>query len=161
MEHDRDFAAELKALESLLTQERTVAVARLRTLHEAWARALLGIDDASKLVTGARASVERGVDPRLAAEAVEQLRAAEVNQWEIGTWSTGPGEGRSSMAEVRTLQVAQAWLWSARSTEHEEATGRARALLKEASEDPNHMVARLARHIQALYKRLKTLQVVL
>lgn len=159
MEHGRDFAAELKGLEALLTQERAVAVARLRTLHEAWARALLGVDDASKLVTGVRASVERGIDPRLAAKAVEQLSAAETYQWELGTWSTGPGEGRTSMAEVRTLQIAQAWLWSTRSTEHEEATGKARALLKAASEDPNRSAAPHARQIQALYKRLKTLQV--
>ena len=155
MKHDRDFAAEVAALEAELTQEHTVAVARLRTLHEVWARALLGIDAANKLIASVRTSVERGIDPHLAAEAVKQLSAAEEYQWEIGTWSTGPGEGRASMAEVRALQIAQAWLWSARSAEHEEAIGKARALLKQASEDPNRVAARHAKHIQALYKRLK------
>lgn len=108
MEHERDFAAEVAALELKLTQERDVAVARLRALHEAWARAQLNIQDAGRLIVKVRASVEHGIEPRCAAAAEEQLRAAERHQWEIGTWASGAGEGLSSMAEVIVDALARA-----------------------------------------------------
>ncbi len=155
MKHERDFAAEVAALEIRLTQERDVAVARLRTLHEAWARALLNIQDEDRLLVEVRASVEHGIEPRCAAAAEEQLRAAERHQWEIGTWASGAGEGLSSMAEVRELQIAQAWLWAAQSPERGDARDKARELLKQVEEDPNRIAARHGKNIQALYKRLK------
>ncbi len=154
MGHERDFAAEVAVLEARMAQERAVAVARLRALHEAWARALLGVEDDGDLVRRVRAVVERGTEPRRAIDAIEQLLAAEKHQWEIGTWASGSGEGLSSMAEVRRLQIAQAWLWSALSSRDGDAADKARELLKGAVEDPNRVARRYSKQIQALYKRL-------
>ncbi|MCB9685954.1 MAG: hypothetical protein H6738_03010 [Alphaproteobacteria bacterium] len=67
--------------------------------------------------------------------------AAEERQWEIGTWSSGSGEGLASMFEVRTLQVARAWL----TPDREEG----RALMQQVSDDPNDSGARLRPHIDA------------
>jgi hypothetical protein len=151
----RDFDAEIAELEARLTLERDVAVSRLRAIHEAWARALLGIDDTGSLVTRVRAAVERGVDPRLAAKATGQLRAAENHQWEIGTWATGAGEGLSSMRAVRELQIAQAWLWAAQCPEESCARDQALELLEQAAADPNRVAAAYDRDIRALRERLR------
>jgi hypothetical protein len=47
--------------------------------------------------------VERGPNVALAAEAALHLGADEKWRWEIGTWSSGSGEGLASMAEVRSF----------------------------------------------------------
>ncbi len=141
----RDFAREIAALEADLATDRWRAVLRLRQVHEAWARHLLGLADHEPLVPGVRAAVARGVSDDVRLRAREQLGAAERYQWEIGSWSTGPGEGLASMFEVRTLQVARAWL----TPDPDEA----RALLQEVLDDPNGMGERLRPHIEAWLSR--------
>lgn len=146
----RDFAAEAAELNALLVRQRDVAVARLRTLHEAWARTLLGISPKGELVAATRARVEGGLDAALALKAAEQLAQAEQWQWEIGTWSSGSGEGLASMFEVRTLQLAQAWLHAARASVEPAASPRALALAAEVENDPNRIAEPLQQHWQAL-----------
>lgn len=140
----RDFAAEIASLRALLPTDRERAVLRLRRVHEDRARALLGLGD-GPLVPSVRAAVERGVSDEARALALDQLAAAEQWQWEIGTWSTGSGEGLASMAEVRALQVARAWLIQDRDE--------ARALLQQVLDDPNDSGARLRPHIEARLAR--------
>ncbi|MFO0572039.1 MAG: hypothetical protein U0263_40830 [Polyangiaceae bacterium] len=94
--------------------------------------------------------MEAGPDAGVAAEAAGHLRAAEEWQWQIGTWSTGSGEGLASMAEVRSLQAARAWLCAAVG----DAAG-ARALIAGVAGDPNRMGERhAASPLQALRERL-------
>ena len=147
---ERNFADEARDLEAALTQDRQVAVARLRTLHEEWPRALLGIGSQGKLVLHLRAIVESGLAPEKAAAAAAQLAAAEQRQWEIGSWSSGSGEGLSSMFEVRTLQLARAWLLSA----NPGGAAAARSLALQVENDPNDIAAPLRKHTQALLARL-------
>lgn len=142
------FADEARELEASLADNRQVAVARLRALHEAWARAILGLNPGEKLVSSVRAGVEAGIAPEKAAEASAHLADAETWQWEIGTWSSGAGEGLSSMFEVRALQLARAWLLSAQDP------AAARALALEVQSDPNRIAARLDKHVSALLARL-------
>jgi hypothetical protein len=153
----RDFAAEAAELEALKQTQRDVAVARLRQLHEAWARGRLGLPEEGELVSAVRAAVEAGVDPARAAAAIEQLELAEQHQWEIGTWATGAGEGLASMFEVRALQLARAWLWVTPpphpDSGHSEAT--ARTLLAAVASDPNDIAGPLRPHIDALTARLQ------
>jgi len=143
----RSFADEARELEASLPRDRQVAVVRLRALHEAWARAILGLGPKEKLVPGVRVRVESGIAPDKAAEASAQLARAEKWQWEIGTWSSGAGEGLSSMFEVRTLQLARAWLSLG-------DPAAARALALEVQNDPNRIAARLEKHVHALHARL-------
>jgi hypothetical protein len=147
---ERNFADEARELEATLTENRGVAVVRLRALHEDWARALLGLGSQDKLVSLVRASVESGLAPATAAEAASQLERAEKWQWEIGSWATGSGEGLASMFEVRTLQLARAWLLSANA----EGADAARSLALQVENDSNDIAARLRKHIQALLARL-------
>ncbi|MBU2503180.1 hypothetical protein KJ682_17755 [bacterium] len=149
---ERNFADEARELEAALTQNRQVAVARLRALHEDWTRALLGLGSQDKLVSHLRASVESGLAPDRAAEAAAHLASAEQWQWEIGTWSSGSGEGLSSMFEVRTLQLARAWLLSAQA--NAEGVDAARALALQVENDPNDIAAPHRKHTHALLARL-------
>jgi hypothetical protein len=151
---ERDYHDEVRALEATMASERNVAVARLRAIREAWARAILGIDGAEDLVVGVRAVVTRGLAPARAAEGIEQLELAEAHQWEIGTWATGSGEGLSSMREVHALGIAQAWLWAARAGDDPTAAHKARALLSRAEADPNRVARHYQPQIQALQERL-------
>ena len=64
----RSFADEARELEASLPRDRQVAVVRLRALHEAWARAILGLGPKEKLVPGVRVRVESGIAPDKAAE---------------------------------------------------------------------------------------------
>ncbi len=150
----RAFASEVAALEAALAERRSEAVGRLRAVHEAWARALLGVADAGDLVAQVRGAVDRGVTPPRAAEVIAQLHAAEERQWEIGTWATGSGEGLSSMAEVRALQLAQAWLWTARISHDPVAAARARELVDAVATDPNGLGEPHTSDIEALHRRL-------
>jgi hypothetical protein len=147
---ERNFADEARELEAALTQNRQIAVARLRTLHEDWARALLGMGSQDKLVSHLRASVESGLAPEKAAEAAAQLASAEQWQWEIGSWASGSGEGLSSMFEVRTLQLARAWLLSANTG----GADAARSLALQVENDPNDIAAPHRKHTHALLARL-------
>lgn len=145
----RDFAAEVARVGAELERDRFAAVGRLRGLEEQWARSLLGIADGDALTESVRRWVERGPDVAVAAQAIAHLQEAERWQWEIGTWASGAGEGLSSMAEVRKLQAAQAWLRA--------ATGdvdRARALIAEVEGDPNGMGRYEAESTNALKARL-------
>lgn len=148
------FEQQLQWLEAALGDQRDVAVARLRALHEARARALLGIGAQGELVARVRALVERGVEPGLARDAIARLEDAERYQWEIGTWSTGSGEGLSSMFEVRTLQLARGWLCAARVEVDPDATATARRCARDVDEDPNDIAASLRAHVVALRDRL-------
>lgn len=145
-----NFANEAQELEASLPGDRQMAVARLRTLHEAWARALLGMDSNDKLVAYLRARVESGCAPENAAEAAAQLANAEQRQREIGSWATGSGEGLASMFEVRTLQLARAWLLAASPDGADEA----RSLALQVENDPNDIAARHRKPTQALLARL-------
>jgi len=122
---ERDFAAEAAAIEALSESEGDVAVA-----------------------------MEEGVAPEIAAEAIARLHTAEEPQWEIGTWATGSGEGLASMAQVRTLQAAQAWLWGARAADAPGAPDGVRELAAEVEADPNGMGARHAEDLHALRRWL-------
>ncbi len=149
----RNFAAEVAALARELERKRPVAVTRLRAVHEAWARMLLGIDDEDDLVAEVRAAVERRLDSARARDAAQHLADAEKWQWEIGTWSTGSGEGLSSMFQVRSLQLAQAWLVSIRMADDLNAAAEVRRLTEAVAGDPNDLAARLREHLDELIER--------
>jgi hypothetical protein len=153
---ERNFADEAFELEAALTQDRQTTVARLRVLHEEWARALLGMEAQDKLLSQIRARVESGLLPGTAAEAASQLARAEKWQWEIGSWSSGSGEGLASMFEVRTLQLAQAWLLSVQADP--ESLDAARDLAKQVENDPNDTAAPHRKNLHALHTRLKRVE---
>ena len=132
---------------------RPDAVAKLRAVHEAWARALLGLEEKGDLVAQVRAAVEQGVEEPCAQAAAQQLAAAEQWQWEMGTWATGSGEGLASMFEVRSLQLAQAWLVSVMAPHDALAAAELRRLAMAVSGDPNDVAARQQKHLNALLER--------
>lgn len=144
----RDFEAEIAREEARLQSERNTAVYRLRELEEARARQALGVDE---LLAGVCERVCAGLDPGLAERACAWLVNAERWQWEIGSWSTGAGEGLASMTEVYTLKLAQAWLHACGGR-----GARALELVHEIERDPNRLglqfrdpIARLAEFMRA------------
>jgi hypothetical protein len=150
-----DLEAEVEALVQRLASDRASAVAGLRDVHERCARRVLGLSRRSPLVPDVRRLVEEGdVPSEHAREAAGHLAEAEARQWEIGTWSTGSGEGLASMYEVRTLQLARAWLLAACARSEPEAASRARALVLEVAADPNDIAAPHRHHVDALVRRL-------
>lgn len=149
----RDFLREAADAQALLGADRATAVTRLRAIHEAWARDELGLGAEGSLVPAVRRVVEQGVDPALAAIAAQHLADAEQFQWEIGTWSSGSGEGLSSMFEVRTLQLARAWLLVAGAAPGTAAADEAADLARQVRDDPNDIARPLARHVEALLAR--------
>ncbi len=150
----RDFGAEVATLEVELTRDRARAVGGLRSVRERWARATLGLGDDEDLVRGIRRLVEGGLDGTRAGEAAAHLADAERWQWEIGTWSTGAGEGLASMFSVRSLQLARAWLESVRVGGEPAVVAEVRRLVCEVRDDPNDVAARLRGHVEALLVRL-------
>lgn len=138
---------ELAALQARAGLDRFTAVERLRAEHEAAARRALGLPREVDLVPAVRAVVERGAPP--AGTAVTDLAAAEALQWEIGTWSSGAGEGLASMAEVRSLQLARAWLIAGHAPDTEVL-----ALISAVVEDANRIAERHRPHADALRRRL-------
>jgi hypothetical protein len=148
--HGRDFAAEVAAEELRLNGDRSNTVCRLRGIYEAWFRHLLGLELDGELAVvtrkwaqpicsalpgpGQRCDLEVELTTLLSARTC--LAGAERCQWEIGTWSTGSGEGLASMGEVRTLQTAHAWLALATSRVQEAL---ALALAVEVEGDPNQI----------------------
>jgi hypothetical protein len=147
----RDFQSEAAAAEALSRSDR---VTRLREIHEAWARDALGLPVGTKLVPAVRTVVEGGLDPALASTALQHLAEAEQFQWEIGTWASGSGEGLSSMFEVRTLQLARAWLLTAGASPGSSDSAQAADLARGVRDDPNNIARSLAEHVEALLKRL-------
>lgn len=145
-----NLAAEVERARSELERDRFSAVERLRELEERWARSLLGLSLDADLVRQVGQWVEGGPDVSVAAEAARHLAAAERWQWEIGTWATGSGEGLASMAEVRALQTARAWLCAATG----DAPG-ARALIAQVEGDPNRLGAAHADSLRALERILR------
>lgn len=152
---ERAFEAEVAALEAgLETLESDRCVLRLRALHEARARSLLGVTAEARLVDAVRAKVEADLDPGLAALAFTRLADATQWQWEIGTWASAGGEGLVSMFQVRTLQLASAWLHAARVSVDAEAGSEALRLADEVDHAPNNVAASLRPHVVALRSRL-------
>lgn len=147
----RDFATEVEQAQAELTRDRFRAVEKLRALEEQWARALLGLSADDDLGKQVRRWVEERLDATVAAHATAHLNAAEGWQWEIGTWSTGSGEGLASMAEVRRLQAAQAWLRAAAGD-----VARALSLIEQVEGDSNGMGRWEADSMRALRERLGT-----
>jgi hypothetical protein len=162
----RDFAAEAEEATAALQADRAESVYSLRAIEEDWARSLLRLGAKADLAQAVAARVERGLirtsakkhqrveDLASAREAAAHLARAERWQWEIGTWSTGAGEGLVSMGEVRTLQMARAWL-SAGLAKGELAL--ARELANEVEADANGMGKPHARALRALRAALAKL----
>jgi hypothetical protein len=136
-------------LEGSTPARRHELVERLRGAREGWGRALARVAPDVELVPAVRSAVEAGLSPAEARAAAAQLAEAERLQWSLGTLATGAGEGLASMAEVRALQLARAWLLSV-----DGAAEDARALALEVRDDPNRLGARLRPHIDALLDRL-------
>lgn len=136
---------------------RFTAIERLRVLEEDAARAALGVPltaEAHALVPLVVERVMRGLEADVGQRAVEHLAAAERWQWRIGSWATGGGEGLASMSEVRTLQLARAWVLSTRAVEDATTKAKALALLREVAEDPNRVAERLMPQVRSLRERL-------
>jgi hypothetical protein len=162
----RDFAAEAAEATAALQGDRTESVYSLREIEEAWARSLLRLGAKADLAQAVASRVERGLirtsakkhqrveDLASAREAAAHLARAERWQWEIGTWSTGAGEGRVSMGEVRTLQVARAWLSAGLAREE---LALARELANEVEADSNGMGKPHAKGLRALRAALMKL----
>lgn len=159
-EEDAALAAGVAALHEELARDRAPAVERLRAREEEWARRVLGLapraraSGETRLVAGVRELVEAGVAAEVARRAERHLAAAEQWQWEIGTWATGAGEGLSSMFEVRSLQLARAWLLAAGAAEDASLVEQARQLARAVADDPNDVAAPHRKAIAALFKRL-------
>src|SRR5690606_2164653 len=105
-----DLAAEVERATAALERDRFNAVEQLRELEERWARSQLGLPLQGDLTQSVRQWVEGDPDAALAADAARHLAAAETWQREIGTWASGSGEGLASMAQLRMLTAARAWL---------------------------------------------------
>lgn len=99
------------------------AVYRLRDIEERWFRRMLKLPPKQDVVIAVRGWTEKRLErisgwsrtkleteARAAQMAEVHLAEAERWQWEIGTSATGAGEGLASMADVRSLQAARAWL---------------------------------------------------
>lgn len=165
----RDFAAEVASLEKQVNTN-TDAVYGLRALEEAWARHLLGVAPSGDIVKLVHHRAQRAFDTTTttnntpttdnttAFEALEHLKAAEQWQWRIGSYATGSGEGLASMAEVRALQMARAWLAAAlfRETHAHALSALAKSLTVEIERDPNGMGAKYTKAIAHLRAWLET-----
>ncbi len=151
---ERNFQSEAGGARALLSSDRAAGVTRLREIHEAWARDELGVPIDTELVAAVRKGVEAGLDPTRASTAAQHLVEAEQFQWEIGTWASGSGEGLSSMFEVRTLQLARAWLLAAGASPGSTAAAQAAELARGVRDDPNDIARSLARHVEALLERV-------
>jgi hypothetical protein len=134
-------------------EEPFAPVEQLRALHEQLARVILGSTE-KRVVVAARAAAEKTLPVETVRRAIAHLAEAERRQSDIGTWATGAGEGLASMLEVRKLQLAQAWLWSALAAGDPTARDAALRLADEVANDPNDVAANLSKSIAALRKRL-------
>jgi hypothetical protein len=125
---------------------------RRRTL-ESIVRGWLEVGEATELVTAVRSAVERGIEPETARAAVDLLVEAEWCQTGLGTMATGPGEGRYSMLQLRTLEFARAWLLTVLS-EDEAQVAEARKLHAKVEGDAFYDERRRGKHLEALRRRL-------
>lgn len=123
---------------------REHVVAQLRALHEAWARAILEVDDVTPLVQATRASLTRGVFVTQAQAASHQLDVAV--RWQ---WQRGAVENEQLLNELRVMQLARAWLLLANPLSIAEA----RALATEVSRDAR-ITDELRRDARALLEQL-------
>lgn len=144
-----DLAAEVERATAALERDRFNAVEQLRELEERWARSQLGLPLQGDLTQSVRQWVEGDPDAALAADAARHLAAAETWQREIGTWASGSGEGLASMAQLRMLKAARAWLlFVAGDLES------ARALIAQVEGDPNGQGSAQVESVRALERRL-------
>jgi len=111
MSRPEHFESERDRLTSSLARDREKAVYGLRNLEERWARHLLelSLESDGKLHDRVRSRLV-AVAPDAIREAVAHVLAAESWQREIGTWSTGSGEGLASMVALYDLRLARAWM---------------------------------------------------
>jgi hypothetical protein len=129
-----------------LSTSRYGSVHSLRELEESRACEILGIRPVPDgLVAATRERVCAGIEREVAELACTHLRNAEGWQWEVGSYSTGAGEGFMSMGKVYTLKLTQAWLQAACGD-----AAQAHALMAEIEGDPNRLGQRFASEIAAL-----------
>ncbi len=135
----RDFEAEKATLEA---DDAPEAVGKLRALHEAWARAVLEVEPTTPLIETVRAALNRGTFVAQADAAAQQLNNAVRWQWV---------HDATNKNELRTLQLARAWLLIVNPS----TVAEARALATEVSRDTHvdepvrenarHLITRLER----------------
>nr|PZN20071.1 MAG: hypothetical protein DIU78_19930 [Pseudomonadota bacterium] len=145
---ERNFEAEKAALEAQLATERAHAASGLRSLHEEWARALLGVGTKGNVAAVMRRAATAGADRERAAEAAAHLAEAAKWQAEIASFATSGAEGVAAMTEVRGLELARAWLLTL------DPSARARRAAKKICDtiarDPNGVPSALRPHLAAL-----------
>lgn len=127
------YERERSRLGALLGTKRQEGVEGLRALEESRARELLELPLRGEIHLQVPERLP-SLTPNFAREVLDHLKAAEEQQWEIGTWATSGGEGIASMAEVYSLKLAQAWMWIAIGE-----IARARSLADEVAADPNNL----------------------
>lgn len=136
-----------------MTVDPRMSMERRRKAIEAIVRGWLEVDEATEFVTAVRSAVERGVEPETARAAVELLVEAAWCQTGLGTIANGPGEGRYSMLQLRTLEFARAWLLAVMS-EDEDRVAESRTLLAKVEADAFYDERRRGKHLAALRRRL-------
>jgi hypothetical protein len=148
----RDFASELASLRAKLESDHLHAVYGLREVEEAWARQLLNLGTGDALAPAVHRQVKSGLGAVAGEDAEAHLAEAEKWQSEIGTYASGSGEGLASMAEVRSLQMARAWLAAAlfQETGKKARETLARSLAKKIEGDPNGLGKRYAKSLTEL-----------
>jgi hypothetical protein len=148
-----DLLAAIEVETHRLESDRNDAVVTLRLLEEAYARQLLGLEPEVQgepvLARDLEERVQRGLELRTAMVALTHLLAAEGWQWEIGSWSTGAGEGFASMGKIYGLKLGQAWLHAALG-----APERAHKLVSEVELCPNKLGRFWSKEIARLRARL-------
>lgn len=140
-----DFEARRAQLERELGHGvREHVVMQLRALHEAWARAILEVDEVTPLIQATRATLTRGVFVTQAQAAAHQLDVAV--RWQ---WQRGAVEHRDLLSELRVLQLSRAWLLLANPL----TVAEARALAIEVTKD-TRIADELRRDARALLEQL-------
>ena len=155
-------AAQVEGLAARL-EESGVApkLASLRSLEEEWALRLLGWgppNPRERIDTDVRDRVEHGVGLAALNEALSHVRRAERWQRRLVRLAGGSEDDSESMYEVRSLQVAAAWLLAAIAQQGGpgalDSSAQAHALAREVREDRQPS---LERSVQALLQRLEGL----
>ncbi|MGV3624783.1 MAG: hypothetical protein ACO1OB_28445 [Archangium sp.] len=123
-----DFETRRAELEGQLNHgEREHVVSQLRSLHEAWARAILEVDDVTPLVQATRSALTRGVFVAQAEAASHQLDVAV--RWQ---WQRGAVDDVQRLGELRVLQLSRAWLLMANPLNIPEARALTTEVMKDA-----------------------------
>jgi len=147
-----DFEARHAAIVEGRASDPERPVYELRALEEQWAAFFLGLSEGEALIAGVRRRVIEGIAEERVLSAIAHLEEALSQQWTLGTWSSGAGEGLASIAEVRRLQVALAWLHGARTDP--EGPAHALSLIAQVLEDPNGQGGRYAAMLKELEQKL-------